>query len=56
MTEAERKQALAELQATKEPAMTGITLTYNGEITSWFCGVTASDTTYYYGQLIYLTY
>lgn len=33
-----------------------MSLTNNGEITSWFCGVTASDTTYYYGQLIYLTY
>jgi len=32
MTEAERKQALIDLQATKEPSMTGITLTYNGEI------------------------
>ena len=32
MTEAERKQALIDLQASKEPAMTGITMTYNGEI------------------------
>lgn len=31
MTESERKQALIDIQATKEPAMTGITLTYNGE-------------------------
>lgn len=35
MTELERKQALAEIQATKDPAMTGITLTYNGEITTF---------------------
>ena len=32
MTEAERKQALIDLQARTEPAMTGITMTYNGEI------------------------
>ena len=31
MNEAARRQALADLIATKEPAMTGITLTYNGE-------------------------
>ena len=31
MTENERKTALAELKATKAPAMTGITITYNGE-------------------------
>ena len=33
MNEAERKKALKELVDTKEPAMTGITLTYNGEST-----------------------
>lgn len=32
MTEAERKQALIDLQTKKQPAMTGITMTYNGEI------------------------
>lgn len=32
MTEAERKQALIDLQIKKQPAMTGITMTYNGEI------------------------
>lgn len=32
MTEAERKQALIDLQVKKDPAMTGITMTYNGEI------------------------
>lgn len=31
MTSAERKQALLELQQTKEPAMTGVTIKYNGE-------------------------
>lgn len=31
MTSAERKQALIELQNTKEPAMTGVTIKYNGE-------------------------
>ena len=31
MTSAERKQALIDLQNTKEPAMTGVTIKYNGE-------------------------